>query len=63
MKVVPTLEKQPFISEKEFQTNLFYCILDNIISELDIRFTDNSNILCGISAFDPKTSNYLYFSS
>lgn len=30
-----TLEKQPLVPEKEFQTVLYYCSLDNIISELD----------------------------
>lgn len=54
-----TLEKKPLISEKEFQTDLYYSILDNIISELDKRFTNNSDILCGISAFNPKGNHFL----
>jgi len=54
-----TLEKQPLISEKEFQTDIYYRILDNILNEIDKRFTDNSNILCGVSAFNPKASVFL----
>lgn len=54
-----TLEKKPLISEKKFQTDLYYSILDNIISELDKRFTNNSDILCGINAFNPKGNHFL----
>lgn len=29
------------------------------MSELDKRFTDNFNILCGISPFNPKATHFL----
>jgi len=35
--------------------------VDNILNKLDKRFIDNSNILCGVSAFHPKASFFLEY--
>lgn len=59
--VEENIQKPPLTSEKQFKIGLFYCILDNIIHELNKRFIDNSNILCGISALNPKAKQFMNY--
>lgn len=49
------IEKQPLVTENEYRSNIFYCILVKIINEFDKRFSDNSNIINGISALNPES--------
>ena len=51
-------------SDEEYRTNLFYPILDSILSELKDRFSDdNILILNAISALCPRSSNFLHTDS
>lgn len=59
--VKENVQKPTLTSEKQFKTGSFYCILDNIINELNKRFIDNSNILCRISALNPKAKQFLSY--
>lgn len=49
------------MTENEYRSNIFYCILDKIISEFDKRFSDNSNIINGISALNPEFLTFLSY--
>lgn len=57
------IEKQPLVTENEYRSNIrvFYCILDKIINEFDKRFSDNSNIINGISALNPESITFLSY--
>lgn len=51
-------------TDEEYRTNLFYPILDSILSELKDRFSDdNILILNAISALCPESSNFLHTES
>lgn len=46
-------------SENDFKINIYLPIIDKINVEFNKRFSDNENLLMGISAFDPKNNNFL----
>lgn len=54
------IEKEHNITtENEFRSKIYYCILDQVINELEKRFDNNSAILNGISSLDPNSKLFL----
>jgi len=54
-----SLESSVLSSETDFQNNLYLIIIDKINAELNKRFSNNEDLLIGISVLDPSNSNFL----
>lgn len=52
-------KEQNITTENEFRSKIYYCILDQVINELEKRFDNNSDILNGISSLDPNSKLFL----
>lgn len=48
-------------SDDDFRIKIFNSVLDHMITELKSRFTNNSDVLNGISAINPTSDNFLKF--
>lgn len=59
----PVVEHRRGNTKDAFRIEVFYPILDNIISELDRRFSnENCNIMRGIQALSPESDGFLLLS-
>ncbi|KAL4100864.1 hypothetical protein QTP88_020893 [Uroleucon formosanum] len=54
-----SLESSVLSSETDFRNNLYLIIIDKINAELNKRFSNNEDLLMGISVLDPSNSNFL----
>ncbi|KAL4090975.1 hypothetical protein QTP88_025725 [Uroleucon formosanum] len=54
-----SLESSVLSSETDFRNNLYLIIIDKINAELNKRFSNNEDLLVGISVLDPSNSNFL----
>lgn len=54
-----TSEDERPSSDTDYKIKVFFPVLDHVISELNQRFSDNSEILLGIGALNPKCEHFL----
>ncbi|KAE9522672.1 hypothetical protein AGLY_016945 [Aphis glycines] len=54
-----SLESSVLNSETDFRNNLYLIIIDKINAELNKRFSNNEDLLMGISVLNPSNSNFL----
>jgi len=54
-----TEKEQNLTAENEFRSKIYYCILDQVINELEKRFDNSSDILNGITSLDPNSKLFL----
>ncbi|KAL1447276.1 hypothetical protein MTO96_028594 [Rhipicephalus appendiculatus] len=54
----PVEEESPD-SKETFRVKVFLPVLDHLIVELTRRFTENNDVLCGVSALHPKSENFM----
>lgn len=54
-----SLESSVLNSETDFRKNLYLIIIDKINAEISKRFSNNEDLLMGISVMDPRNSNFL----
>ncbi|XP_060873504.1 uncharacterized protein LOC132947264 [Metopolophium dirhodum] len=57
-----SLESSVLGSETDFRKNLYLIIIDKINAELSKRFSNNEDLLIGISVLDPRNKTQLYYS-
>lgn len=54
----PVEEESPD-SKETFRVKVFLPVLDHLIAELTRRFTENNDVLCGVSALHPQSENFM----
>ncbi|XP_050532818.1 zinc finger MYM-type protein 1-like [Daktulosphaira vitifoliae] len=60
---VTTSESRKISNNNDIKTMIFFPVLDRMVSELNRRFSDHSEILTGISALIPKCDTFLNFTN
>lgn len=55
------LEREPISEKDEFRVKIFMPALDHILSEMNNRFGNNSEILSGIDVLHPNSNSFLNF--
>jgi hypothetical protein len=58
---IKSLESSTETNKDHFKVEIFYPVVDVILSELDRRFKKNSSVICAMDVLHPQNANFLNF--